>query len=578
MMKKILLLQLPLLSLLQAPWLHVAVLTLSTGSSRSTSVTVAKQAEQEQRLEHEFVHAGRGGEQYNNDGDDEEEDQEEDAEDYYDECSDKLGAAKCRELANDDSFSGCIRNFERMRDDCVRTCSLCDNVFNVTSEGFYVNNMYSTVPQRIVFGSTAKKEDDEHFVVTADARGRLIQVDMYMFHTVYHDDDEKQSESAEYSYKRHKSSCRNELEDCILHAANGACEEENDVRQYMLQHCRPACFACQKEDDVRAPAGVGSEMRSSSSSGSRESQFQQHQHCPLPDDPLEGLVWQPGSSHHMFRRIVQEDRRSSKILRAAGSPSSSGKIVTIYSQPRSINPIKPIANANEPWIVAIDDFLTTEQCDVLIELGEATPFTSSVSSSRRDAGRHRGGGNDDDDDDSSTDDDAFQTAACVSDQCREHFVMVQVLEKIRQVTGIPMQNYEPLQWRKYNGTTTTTSQGVEEDVDDDVTMLHHDYEPSHFTRFQGPRIMTVFLYLNNVDVSENDDKPGKDVGKLEFPNLDVVSFTQDFKEVKHSISSICCCLCCCCCCCCCRCTIMLLCWLIDGCSEKGTSRYLAKCL
>jgi hypothetical protein len=561
MMKKSLLLSL-LLLLKPLQLRFLVVLTVGTWSGVSTNA--------------EEFHAGRDDdvEQYNGDGgeQDEDQDQEEDYDDYDDECRDELDAETCRALAasdmddidDDDSLgtdrAGCISNFERMRDDCARTCFLCDNVYNVTSAGFYVRNMYSKVPQRILFFSKTRttaattattkrneqdEEDDE--LEPEDSRARLIRVDKYMFHTVYHDENETSSES---SYKRHRLSCRNEVPDCILQAANGACDAQGDTRrQYMLQHCRPACLACQKDDDdevvpddgyysvdgmsSRRDFGISNSRGRGNGRDTGQANKFHHQHqqrqqpCSLPKDPQEGNVWQPGTAHHMFRQIVKNS--SSGSSSAAGSATTK---FTIHLQPRrSFNPLQPIATANEPWIVALDDFLTLAQCDALIELGEQeqAPFTSSSASassslsSLRDVKHtpHSDDDDDDDDDDDSDrhindDDDAFETAVCLSGHCREHFVMVQVLEKIRQVTGIPMENYEHLQWQKYKGrNTTTTATTADPEVE-----LQHDYVPYHLTRFQGPRILTVFLYLNDVLSNNHNDK---EVGTLKFPNLDVVS-------------------------------------------------------
>lgn len=540
------LLQLSLLLVQQALLLSFVVVSTFTGSSSSSNSTTRSSVTVNAQViaEHEKCVPGRDGacpkvefnkemedhgdgEGDNMENEDDEEDEHEDyneeevevdgkEEETFEECMDDLKVEECQELALD---LGCIRNFASMRDDCSRTCSLCNNVIDLTNKGFYVKNMYSKVPQKILFkgkrneddddDDDGKEEEEEDFV---DARQRLIKVDEYMFHTVY-----EQSE-----YKRYRLSCRNELEDCTLEAARGACEKNT---QYMMQHCRPACLACQREEvhtaavaaaagnnnsdvDDGAGSGMGGGMSSrvgNHGGGRLANQFQQQQRqqqqeedCPLPNNPLDGIVWQPGTSHRMFRRIVKDNSR----------------VITIHSQPHSINPIKPIADVNEPWIVAIDDFLTQGQCDVLIELGEQTPFTSSASSSRR-------GRLSDDDDDDSDMTDAFKTALCLSDHCREHFVMVQVLEKIRALTGIPKENYEHMQFNKYNGTSTSQGEdnsGNNDNAKEEVIAVQHDYEPYHFTRFQGPRILTVFLYLNDV--------PGKHegkVGKLEFPNLDVVS-------------------------------------------------------
>jgi prolyl 4-hydroxylase len=83
------------------------------------------------------------------------------------------------------------------------------------------------------------------------------------------------------------------------------------------------------------------------------------------------------------------------------------------------------------------------------------------------------------------------------EECYDDALTKNVLTKIENLTGIPDANSEYLQLLKYEvGQFYNT---------------HHDYIHFHLERAQGVRILTVFLYLNDVDEG----------GGTNFPQLNV---------------------------------------------------------
>ena len=84
-------------------------------------------------------------------------------------------------------------------------------------------------------------------------------------------------------------------------------------------------------------------------------------------------------------------------------------------------------------------------------------------------------------------------------RCYEDKITQQILAKVENVTGIPEKNSEFFQLLKYN--------------EGGLYKTHSDYVPGDFERSQGVRILTVFIYLNDLDEDAG--------GETSFPSLDL---------------------------------------------------------
>mmetsp|Transcript_17705 Transcript_17705/g.56550 ORF Transcript_17705/g.56550 Transcript_17705/m.56550 type:complete len:482 (-) Transcript_17705:344-1789(-) len=137
-----------------------------------------------------------------------------------------------------------------------------------------------------------------------------------------------------------------------------------------------------------------------------------------------------------------------------------------------------------PWIIVFDNFLTNEEVDRLLywgkELGyerssdvgnanERGETTKIISQSR-------------------TSSNTWCTRACEEDP-----IIVGVTERTERVTGVPTVNYESIQLLEY-----TNGQ---------YYRAHHDMSPRAKFETAGPRILTFFLYLSDVEEG----------GETEFP-------------------------------------------------------------
>lgn len=130
-----------------------------------------------------------------------------------------------------------------------------------------------------------------------------------------------------------------------------------------------------------------------------------------------------------------------------------------------------------PWLVQLEDFLSPSECDRLISLGYQMGYERS-----KDIGQRKFDGTHD----SYTSKDRTSTTAwCNKDSgCQNDPVAAAVTDRIEQLTSIPRQNWEYMQLLRYE---VGQFYGV-----------HHDYSPFHRGRPPGVRILTVFLYLNDL--------------------------------------------------------------------------------
>lgn len=165
----------------------------------------------------------------------------------------------------------------------------------------------------------------------------------------------------------------------------------------------------------------------------------------------------------MFERITSDPKNKENL--------------TILSQP-----------PKGPWVITLDNFLTDEECDTLIRLGDERGYERS-----RDVGEKKFDGSYD----SKESKDRTSTNAWCVEECYEHEVTQNILEKITNYTEIPEENYEFLQLLQYEENQQYKS--------------HHDYIDHHTARAPGVRIMTVFLYLNDVEAG----------GGTHFSDLDI---------------------------------------------------------
>mmetsp|Transcript_9011 Transcript_9011/g.25326 ORF Transcript_9011/g.25326 Transcript_9011/m.25326 type:complete len:415 (+) Transcript_9011:91-1335(+) len=229
---------------------------------------------------------------------------------------------------------------------------------------------------------------------------------------------------------------------CVLHypfcaemAAMGFCDDSSDHEVMMRTKCAPACRSCHLL--------------------SRETQCQYHHHRSARH--LDAL--RPGDLNELFGWM----ERSSKLEQLYGSR-------TVHSK--------------DPYVVSFDNFLTPDECERLIHHGHTLRkgFRSSTVRGHGDGRR----------------DESF-SAPRVADQNRTSStnwinhealadpVVAGIQRKLEDVTQhrFAENNFEYLQVLRY-----TEKQKYDH---------HLDYSPPHGEKAHGHRVLTVFLYLNDVE-------------------------------------------------------------------------------
>jgi len=259
-----------------------------------------------------------------------------------------------------------------------------------------------------------------------------------------------------------KENCRNNKNLCSFWAAIGECEKN---KSFMKVQCAPACNTCHLID---------METR-----------------CPKLPDALPGL--QPGDLNKMFERIVEtapgnrtltdEDRRQMEL---SEMPEYT---VTVHSHPGD-DSILDISIEEDrklpPWLITLDNFLTDEECDAIVQHGYDSGYKRS-----EDVGDQKFDGTVD----------SVQSKGRTSENawcstktgCREATVPHRILDRMSTIMGIPPDNSEDIQILKYEvGQFYNT---------------HHDYIPHQRDRQCGPRVLTFFLYLSDVEAGGGTDFP-----------------------------------------------------------------------
>jgi len=258
----------------------------------------------------------------------------------------------------------------------------------------------------------------------------------------------------EYSHVR--LSCRNYDEKCSYWAAQGHCE---DAAGWMGKHCAAACLNCLMIDPENR--------------------------CPID---YNSNVMGPGDLSIMFERWLAESGQDPSLFSIDNPPNGTydhpfGKLSVISSpyddmekllteeEKGSDEEFQPL-----PWVVSIDGFLSEEECQRLIEYGSTQGYERSSAYS------------------SETSVDGFvdflqsdtrtSMNSWCQDECAADPLITGVIRRMVQMTGISAENYEDLQLVRYeNG---------------QYYQQHHDFAQNHARAQYGPRLLTFFLYLNDL--------------------------------------------------------------------------------
>lgn len=274
-----------------------------------------------------------------------------------------------------------------------------------------------------------------------------------------------------YNYK-----CRNMEENCSFWVASG--DECETNRDYMQRHCAPACQLCNLLDvRLRCPTLPGNEA-----------------------------VFKPGELNTLFENIVDNADGKGEYIKYNSKALSRPKLK------RDGTPAGGDA-IDGPWIVLLENFVSDIEADALIAAGAKKGYERSA-----DVGvENPDGSHEDEVNDGRTSENAW----CDEFFCGSNPVIRPVIERIAEVTYTHADNHEDLQLLRYEpGQCKSHSVSIVLSLRShthkhvaSVYNQHHDYIEYQADLPCGVRMLTLFLYLNDVEEGGGTSFPDVNKGK-----------------------------------------------------------------
>ena len=236
-------------------------------------------------------------------------------------------------------------------------------------------------------------------------------------------------------YEAVRNKCVNQHPDCSLWALGSGCD---DNPSYMKQHCAPACQSCDHILRLDEKCRPGPDAKNAIENGGLDVLFQ-----TIIDGAKESgydpMVWS----------------RPTKM------PDDDG-----YSKPCEEDVTNPCNVPDGPWVVTLENFISEKEVDTLKGWG------SKLGYQRSQAG--------DQIIDVRTSSQAWCTARCYDDP-----VVAELRTRIHDLTQIPEANSEYLQLLQYG--------------EGQYYKQHNDFIEKHVDQLHGPRLLTFFIYFNEVE-------------------------------------------------------------------------------
>jgi prolyl 4-hydroxylase len=189
--------------------------------------------------------------------------------------------------------------------------------------------------------------------------------------------------------------------------------------------------------------------------------------CPVKPDNV--CIWKPGDLNTLFENIVDNADNNGEYLKYNPVALSRPKIKRDGSD----------ANVEKdgPWIVLLENFLSEQEADRLIEIGKKQGYERSA-----DVGKEKPDGSHEA---LVSESRTSHNTWCQEPSCYEDPLVEPVIERIANVTKTKVENSEYLQLLQYEP--------------GQYYKQHHDYIGHHIDMPCGVRILTLFIYLNDVE-------------------------------------------------------------------------------
>ena len=243
----------------------------------------------------------------------------------------------------------------------------------------------------------------------------------------------------EHDYYNYK--CKNMEEECSFWAATG--DECESNRDYMIKNCAPACQLCHLLD-VRL-------------------------RCPI--EPGNDPVYKPGDLNKLFENIVDNADGKGEYVKYNPKALSRPKLK------RDGTPAPDSDAIDGPWVVVLENFISEVEADALIAAGAKTGYERSA-----DVGAENPDGSHEDEVNEGR---TSENAWCNTDHCENNPIIKPVIKRIAEVTLTHVDHHESLQLLRYEPGQFYNQ--------------HHDYIEYQQGMPCGVRMLTLFLYLNDVE-------------------------------------------------------------------------------
>ena len=247
----------------------------------------------------------------------------------------------------------------------------------------------------------------------------------------------------DYKNRYVRNTCKLKDENCAFWAVLGECEKNPT---FMTETCAPVCQTCE--------------------------QLSVESRCPIDLEKMPN-AWKPGDLNEFFTNVttLEEYKKYEP---------------TVLSRP-SYLPGDTADTADYkigPWVVVLENVLSPSEANHLIKLGENQGYKRSADIGKRNAdGTY----------DKQVSNGRTSTNTWCKNECEEDPISQSVVKRVTNITNIPAQNNENLQLLKYE--------------EGQFYETHHDYVAHQTERQSGVRILTVFLYLNEVEEGGGTDFP-----------------------------------------------------------------------
>ena len=152
---------------------------------------------------------------------------------------------------------------------------------------------------------------------------------------------------------------------------------------------------------------------------------------------------------------------------------------------------------DDPYVVVLQNFLSSDEVDMLRSLPSSAHASGSSANSgwnlRADAQSNR------------------VVASCLIDNaCSQDDTYTKIMDRISSLVDVDVSHVEPIEMIQFEPPKQPNT----------ITRLEHNFEVTNLYKPAGPRVLSLFIFLSDVN---NDDEDRRGSGGLGFPYLDWLS-------------------------------------------------------